>query len=153
MNAWAGCCTASRYSVIWGYAMFRLPQRDQRGVVALHAPGGALLLHEAGERPGRSQLAQHADRRRIAIALRQEPMTERVGHAQQRRLLEPAEGPVGNEVVTEVHFIQERVVRRVGADQPRRPGELGGAGERKGRLYAIAVAEHRQAVADRQDLD
>jgi len=80
-------------------------------------------------------------------------MTERVGHAQQRRLLQPAEGPVGDEVVGEVHLIQERIMRRVGADQPRRPGELRCGGDRKGRLDAIAVAEHRQAVADRQNLD
>src|SRR6516165_8464 len=101
MNACAGCCTASRYSVIWGYAMLRLPQRDQRGVIALHASGGALVLHEAGESLGRPQLAQHADRRRIAIALRKEPVAERVGHAQQRRLLEPAEAPIGDQVVAD----------------------------------------------------
>src|SRR5262245_65682192 len=106
MNAWAGCCTASRYSVIWGYAMFRLPQRDQRGVVALHAARRALLLHEAGERRGRSQLAQHADRRRIAIALRQEPMTERIGHAQQRGPPQPAKRPAGDEGLGELRHIK-----------------------------------------------
>ena len=71
----------------------------------------------------------------------------------ERRLLQPAERPVGDQVVGEVHVIQERIMRRVGADQLRRAGELRGAGERKRRLDAIAVAEHRQAVADREHLD
>src|SRR6266851_3207797 len=78
--------------------MTSLPQRDQRGVVALHAARRALLVHESGERPRRLQLAQRADRRRIAIALRKQPMTEGVGHTQQRRSLQPGEGPVGDEM-------------------------------------------------------
>src|SRR5882762_7524012 len=102
MNACAGCCTASWYSVIWGYDIFGLPQRDQRGVIALHATRRALLAHEAGECPGRARLAQQADRRGIAIAVRQEPMTERIGHAQERRLPQSSEGPVDDEVVADV---------------------------------------------------
>ena len=47
-------------------------------------------------------------------------MTERVGHAQQRRLLQPPEGPVGDEVLGEVALGEERVFRRIGPEQPRR---------------------------------
>src|SRR5947209_7917954 len=89
----------------------------------------------------------------IALSLRQQPMAERVGHAQERWLFQAAKAPIGDEVVVEVNLVEKYVLRRIGTEELGRPAELRCGRERKRRLDAIPVAEDRQAVADREHLD
>src|SRR6202142_4122895 len=95
-----------------------IPIGEQGGVVAPQLASLSLGGDKAREIAACGDRAQCGDRRRIPVAMSEDPVSESVGDAEQRWAIERAELPLDAEVCGEIAIGEERVFRGVGREQP-----------------------------------